>query len=211
VGFLDPVRPYRKCFHPSNSKLVAPERAPALDFSLIFSRATVSEIQYAMDSHAAGTGSTPTAPISQHMVGPPCLRQYATYELITWQPQGRLDDAMLDRIAEWLVNIEKVSLPFKRFVDFSQLTTIAIRTRHVFEFARERAEQFAGTVAVRTALYCDDWVGFGIARLYESLMENTHIEARAFQDLNRAAEWLGIPADVLTLDDEPAPPTGSRT
>src|SRR4029077_13189192 len=107
--------------------------------------------------------------------------------------------------------IKKVSLPFKRFVDFSQLTTIAIRTRHVFEFARERAEQFAGTVAVRTALYCDDWVGFGIARLYESLMENTHIEARAFQDLNRAAEWLGIPADLLTLEDEPVPLTGSGT
>ena len=149
--------------------------------------------------------------ISRHVPGPPFLRHYATYELMTWQPMGSLDDAMLDQIAEWLVNIEKVTLPFKRFVDFSELTTIAIRTRHVFEFARKRAEQFAGATPVRTALYCADWVGFGIARLYESLMENTHIEARAFQDRNRAAEWLDIPADLLTLEDEPMPPTGSRT
>ena len=37
-------------------------------------------------------------------------------------------------------------------------------------------------------------------------MEDTLIEARAFRELARAAEWLGIPVDVLTLQDEPAPP-----
>ena len=35
---------------------------------------------------------------------------------------------------------------------------------------RKRAKQFTGVEPVRTALFCDDWVGFGIARLYESLM-----------------------------------------
>lgn len=144
------------------------------------------------------------------MVGPSFIRHYATYDLMTWQPHGSLDDVMLDQIAEWLVNIEKVSLPFKRFVDFGQLTTIAIRSRHVFEFARKRAEEFAGTTTVRTALFCDQWIGFGIARLYESLMENTPIEARAFRELSKAAEWLGVPANILTLKDEPAPHTGSR-
>ena len=37
-------------------------------------------------------------------------------------------------------------------------------------------------------------------------MEDTLIEARAFRDLAWAAEWLGIPVDVLTLKDKPAPP-----
>ena len=58
---------------------------------------------------------------------------------------------------------------------------------------------------MRTALYSDEWVGFGIARLYESLMEHTPIKARAFRDLAGAAEWLSVPAKVLTLKDEPAP------
>jgi len=128
---------------------------------------------------------------------------------MAWQPHGTLDDLMLDQIAEWLVDIEKVSRPFKRFVDLSQLTTVAVRTRHVFEFARKRAEQFTGVEPVRTALFSDDWVAFGIARLYESLMENTLIEARAFRDLARAAEWLAIPVDVLTLKDESAPQIGA--
>jgi hypothetical protein len=127
---------------------------------------------------------------------------------MAWQPQGALDDVLLDQIAEWLVIIEKVSLPFKRFVDLSQLTTIAVRTRHLFEFARKRAEQFTGVEPVRAALFCEDWVGFGIACLYESLMENTPIKVHAFRDRAHAAEWLEVPADVLTLEDEPAAPIG---
>ena len=59
---------------------------------------------------------------------------------------------------------------------------------------------------MRTALFSDNWVAFGIAYFYESLMQNTLIEARAFRDLADAAEWVAIPVDVLTLKDEPAPP-----
>jgi hypothetical protein len=40
-------------------------------------------------------------------------------------------------------------------------------------------------------------------------MENTLIEARAFRDIVEAAKWLGIPVDVLTLKDEPAPHIGA--
>src|SRR5205807_10407073 len=100
---------------------------------------------------------------------------------------------------------EKASIPFKRFVDFSRLTTVAVRTRHVFKVARRRAEQFTGVEPVRTALFSGHWVAFGIALLYESLMEYTLIESRAYRYLAQAAEWLAIPIDVLTLKDEPAP------
>ena len=130
---------------------------------------------------------------------------------MAWQPQGNLNDLMLDQIADWLVDIEKLSLPFKRFIDFSQLTSVAVRTGHVFKVARRRAEQFTGVEPVRTALFSDDWVAFGIACFYESLMEGTLIEARAFHGLAGAANWLAIPVDVLTLKDEPVPHIGATT
>jgi hypothetical protein len=152
------------------------------------------------------TDSKASRAISHSVPGPFFLRYYPDHRLMAWQPQGTLNDLMLDQIAEWLIHIEKAFLPFKRFVDFSQLTTVAVRSRHVFEVARRRAEQFTGVEPVRTALFSEDWVAFGIAHLYELLMENTLIEARAFRDLTEAAEWLGIPVDVLTLKDEPAPP-----
>ena len=77
---------------------------------------------------------------------------------------------------------------------------MAVRTSHVFKFARKRAEQFAGVTPVKSALFSEDWVGFGIARLYESLMKETLIEARAFRDRAKAAAWLGVPSEILKLE-----------
>jgi hypothetical protein len=136
---------------------------------------------------------------------PADLRQYPAHNLVAWQPQGVLDDDLLDEIGEWLCAIEETSPPLKRFVDLSRLTMVAVRTSHVFKFARKRAEQFAGVTPVRSALFSEDWVGFGIARLYENLMKETLIDARAFRDRARAAVWLGVPAEILKLEDRPAP------
>ena len=137
---------------------------------------------------------------------PAHLWQYSAYDLIAWQPKGVLDDRLLDEIAEWLCAIEETSPPSKRFIDLSRLTMVAVRTSHVFNFARKRAEQFAGDTPVKSALFSEDWVGFGIARLYESLMKETPIDARAFRDRATAAVWLGVPAEILKLEDKPGPP-----
>jgi hypothetical protein len=157
------------------------------------------------------TSSKSSRAISVSLPGPDFLRYYPVHQLMAWQPQGTLDDLMLDQIADWLVAIEKLSFPFTRFIDFSQLTRVAVRTSHVLKVARRRAQQFAGVWPVRTALFSDDWVAFGIASMYESLMEDTLIEARAFHDLATAADWLAVPVDVLTLKDEPAPHIGATS
>jgi hypothetical protein len=152
------------------------------------------------------TDDSEPLPTSRIIPGPTHLRQYPAHNLVAWQPQGVLDDQLLDEIGEWLCHIEKASAPSKRFVDFSRLTSVAVRTRHVFEFARKRVEQFAGVTPVKSALFSDDWVGFGIALLYESLMKETLIEAQAFRDRAKAAVWLDVPAEILKLEDKPAPP-----
>ena len=149
------------------------------------------------------TEESESLPASRILPGPAHLWQYPAHNLVAWQPQGVLDDRLLDEIGEWLCTIEKVSVPEKRFVDFSRLTEVAVRTRHVFAFAR--AEQFAGVTPVKSALFSEDWVGFGIALLYESLMKETPIDARAFRDRATAAVWLGVPAEILKLEDRPAP------
>jgi hypothetical protein len=143
---------------------------------------------------------------SEIVVVPAHVRHYPAHQLVSWQPQGVLDDRLLDKIAEWLCLVEKTSVPFKRFIDFSRLTNVSIRTSHVFEFARKRAEQFAGVGPVPSALFSEDWVGFGIAYLYEKLMEGTLIQARAFRNRLDAAIWLELPATLLNLDDRPSTP-----
>ena len=74
------------------------------------------------------SGSTSPAPISRHIAGPRGLRYYRDYNLIAWQPRGVLDDVMLDEIAKWVTEVEKELMSFNRFLDFSELTSIAIDT-----------------------------------------------------------------------------------
>jgi hypothetical protein len=150
------------------------------------------------------TAESEALPAARIIPGPAYLRQYPAHDLVAWQPQGVLDDRLLDEIGEWLCAIEETSPPSKRFVDLSRLTMVAVRTSHVFKFARKRAEQFAGVTPVKSALFSQDWVGFGIARLYESLMKETPIDARAFLDRAKAAVWLGVPAEILKLEDRSA-------
>jgi len=153
------------------------------------------------------TGDSEPLPASRVLPGPAELRHYPAYNLVTWQPQGVLDDRLLDAIGEWLCHIEKAAPgPFDRFVDLSQITEITVRANHVFDFARKRAEQFTGAALVKSALFSEDWVGFGIARMYESLMVGTPIDARAFRDRVEAAIHLGLPPEILKLKDKPAPP-----
>jgi hypothetical protein len=145
-------------------------------------------------------------PASRVLPGPAELRHYPAYNLVAWRPTGVLDDRLLDEIGEWLCHIEKAAAgPFERFVDLSRITNVAVRTNHVFDFARKRTEQFAGA-PVRSALFSEDWVCFGIARMYEGLMVGTSIDARAFRDRVEAAIHLGVPPEILKLADEPAPP-----
>ena len=147
----------------------------------------------------------PDHPRDDSEPAPSHLWRYPAHNLVVWRPEGILDDGLLDEIGTWLCRVENPSEPFDRFVDFSRLTEIAVRTNHVFEFARKRAEQFAAIRPVRSAFFAEDWVGFSIARIYETLMQGTLIEVRAFRDRAKAAEWLGVPVEALKRQDNPAP------
>ena len=53
------------------------------------------------------TSSKSSCAISESLPGPDFLRYFPVHQLMAWQPQGTLDDLMLDEIADWLVSIEK--------------------------------------------------------------------------------------------------------
>jgi hypothetical protein len=59
---------------------------------------------------------------------------------------------------------------------------------------------------MKSALFCEDWVGFAIARIYQDLMAETPLQVRAFRDRKQAATWLGVPLEALQPKKEAAPP-----
>lgn len=125
----------------------------------------------------------------------PDARYHAESRLLTWHPRGTLDDALADQIMMVLEadeTFEKV--PFNRYTDLSLLTEIHLRVGHIFTIAEQR--RVVGE-PVRSAFFADTQVGLGIARMYESLMQEAIIQVGAFRQREAAAEWLGVPVEIL--------------
>ena len=120
---------------------------------------------------------------------------YPQWRLLTWHPRGLFDDQMADQVIsliEWEECIEDAQ--FNRFTDFSGLERLDLSIAHLFVIAAHRSEMAA---SVKSAFYSTTVVGLAFARMYEHLMKEAPIKVRAFKQLERAAEWLGVPVEIL--------------
>ncbi len=125
----------------------------------------------------------------------PHTRYYPEWRLFTWHPRGLFDDALADKIIGAVGSEERVEqVPFHRYTDFSGLTHIRLKVGHVFDVAKLRR---VVAEPVKSAFFSDTTVGLGIARMYEALMEEATIQVRAFRERGAAAEWLGVPLEIL--------------
>jgi hypothetical protein len=118
--------------------------------------------------------------------------------LITWRPRGVLDDSVADEIVAFVEGQEQLDPePFNRFTDLSELDEIRLRFGHIFNLAVQRRMRTANNPRVKSAFFSNTVVGFGIARMYETLMDGSTVDVRAFRDLAAAAVWLGVPEATL--------------
>jgi hypothetical protein len=118
--------------------------------------------------------------------------------LVTWHPAGVFDNALADRVVEFIESEESLGgEPFDRFADFSALTEIRLTYSHISETAVRRRAGYVGKARVKSAFYCEDAFGFGIAQTYEALMEGGPFKVRAFRARQDAAAWLGVALELL--------------
>jgi hypothetical protein len=134
----------------------------------------------------------------------PYARYHADWHLVTWFPEGVLDNEGADRVVEFLESQEKIGgHPFHRYTDMTGFTRMQLGLDHVVRIARRR-RRYAGP-PVKSAFYAVRLISLSIARMYEELMEGSRIEVCTFRDRGAAAEWLGVPPDLLQ------PPTTERS
>jgi hypothetical protein len=118
------------------------------------------------------------------------------FKLLGWFPRGILDEAFVDRMVEFIEMEERIQeAPFDRYVDFSGLSQIQLRMGHIIQVARRRHPV---KQPVKTAIFANQSISFGIALMYERLMHGSMIEVRAFQKRELVAVWLDVPMEVLS-------------
>jgi len=130
---------------------------------------------------------------------PPAEVQFLeNVRLLVWRPRGVLNEAALKQIRELIGDLEATSdEPFNRFSDGQALDAIDLNFRYVFDFALFRRLAYAGRPPVKSAILVSSLALAHYSKLHEMLTRGSSIKVRIFEDLEVAANWLGVPVELL--------------
>ncbi len=120
--------------------------------------------------------------------------------LIVWRPRGVLNEAALKHIRTLIGELEATSNePFNRFTDGQALDAIDLNFRYVFDFSLFRCLSYAGRPPVKSAILVTSLTLAHYSKLHAMLTQGSPIKVRIFEDREAAAEWLGVPLELLTF------------
>ncbi len=120
--------------------------------------------------------------------------------LLVARPLGIFDLKNAEALIDFLeVKEEVTESGFNRFTDLSRLKGIQLATFDVVQLAARRRAFNPNDIRVKSAFLAADPLAFGIARMYEHVLNSPRIEVKTWWDLQSAANWLGVQADLLTL------------
>jgi hypothetical protein len=114
--------------------------------------------------------------------------------------KGVLDAKTAGKIVEFIETKEIITdMGFNRFCDMTQLDGIDISSDEVFQLASRRRTFNPNDIRVKSAFLATNLLAFGIARMYEQMLNSPRIEVRVWNDRQAAADWLGVNLDRLIL------------
>ena len=110
--------------------------------------------------------------------------------------RGVLDAPTAEKLVEFLeIKEVEVETGFNRFCDLTHLEGIRLSMADIVRLADRRRAFNPNDIHVKSAFWATDPLGFGIARMYEQLLNSPRIEVRVWGDKQAAADWLGIKLD----------------
>jgi hypothetical protein len=91
--------------------------------------------------------------------------------------------------------------PFNRFTDTVAADAVDLNFEHMIRFSLHRRRFYAGRLPVKSAILATDATAAHYGRLHALLTQGSPIKVRVFQDRTEAAQWLGVPVELLTAQE----------
>ena len=112
-----------------------------------------------------------------------------------------LDDAALKNVLGYLEDLEaKLQEPFNRFTDTLAAHEVELNFKYIIQVSLHRRVAYAGRPPVKSAIFATDATAIHYGRLHAVLTQGSPIKVRVFQDREEAAQWLGVPIEVLAAE-----------
>ena len=109
-----------------------------------------------------------------------------------------INEAEINRVIGVIEGIEAASQqPFNRFSDTSETHEVELNFQYVIQASLHRRLAHAGRVPVKSAILATDNTIVHYSRLLILLTQGSSIKVQVFQDCEQAAQWLGVPVELL--------------
>ena len=124
--------------------------------------------------------------------------------LLIYRPRGLIDEAVLNKVISVIEDLEAATQePFNRFSDTSETQEVELNFSYVIRVSVHRRLSHKGRAPVKSAILATDSTLIHYARLLALLTQGSSIKVQVFQDRKKAAQWLGVPFELLTTSKPP--------
>jgi hypothetical protein len=131
----------------------------------------------------------------------PEVQFYEDVDLFVWRPRAVLDEAAINKVLGCLEDLEaKLQTPFNRFADTLAAHEVELNFKYVIQVSLHRRVAYAGHPPVKSAILATDTTAIHYGRLHALLTQGSPITVRVFQDREKAAQWLGVPIELMTVE-----------
>jgi hypothetical protein len=94
----------------------------------------------------------------------------------------------------------KLQEPFNRFFDTLRHDEVELNFRYVIQISLHRRLSYTGRPPIKSAILATDSAIIHYAKLHAVLTQGSPIKVRVFQDRKEAADWLGVPTELLVAE-----------
>ena len=129
---------------------------------------------------------------------PPEIQFHEDIRLLIYRPRGLIGETALNNVIDVIEDLEAATQePFNRFSDTLETHEVELNFRYVIHISLHRRLFYAGRPPVKSAILATDSTLVHYARLLALLTQGSSIKVRVFQDREEAAQWLGVPVELL--------------
>jgi hypothetical protein len=129
---------------------------------------------------------------------PPDIEFHEDIRLLIYRPRGLLDETAVNKVLGALEDLEaKLKEPFNRFLDTLAADEVELNFKYIIQISLHRRLSYTGRPPVKSAILATDSTMIHYGRLHAILTQGSPIKARVFQDRKEAAQWLGVPPELV--------------
>ena len=133
---------------------------------------------------------------------PPDVEFHEDICLLIHRPRGLLNRGAVNKIISLIGELEfTLKKPFNRFLDTAAAGAIDLNLEYIRRVSLYRRRVYGNRPAIKTAILATDSTMADYGRLHASLTQDSPINVRVFQDRKEAAQWLGVPVELLAAKD----------